>query len=79
MRSPAARKRAGAQEQTRNEGEGSRSADEDYRAGLEAFESDEERVERAAREAARATEGDEGAELRDAEQKGKQPSKNRPH
>jgi hypothetical protein len=53
-----------------NEGEGSRSADREYRRGLEHF-MDSDDVEERAEEAEEALEGDEAESLTNAEQKGK--------
>jgi hypothetical protein len=58
--------------QGKNEGEGSRSADREYRRGLEHFMSSDD-VEERAEEAKEALEGDEAEELEQAEERGKNP------
>jgi hypothetical protein len=55
---------------TQNEGEGSRSADRQYRRGVEEFVAQDD-VEERAEEAEEALEGDEADELAEAEEQGK--------
>jgi hypothetical protein len=55
---------------SQNEGEGSRSADRQYRRGVEHFVGQED-VEERAEEAEEALEGDEAEELAEAEEQGK--------
>ena len=57
-------------DQTKNEGEGNRSADRRYREGVRKHV-ESGAPEAAAEEAERALESNEGAELRDAEEEGK--------
>jgi hypothetical protein len=54
----------------KNEGEGNKTADREYRRGVEHFMKEDD-VEERAEEALEALEGDEAEELEEAEQKGK--------